>query len=145
MRKKTLSERTAHQREGLWTAEQLIEANQSLEGRQRELFQYLAKTWPKNRYGAYECEICGDWLPFLEPINFMHVIPKGSNGYFGLRPKNIVCGCRDCHFKYDHITHKAIDDPKFGWLIKLKTQLEMQYHRLNKRNLLWQLEMRKVR
>jgi len=78
----------------------------------------------------HRCEVCGELITAFNPVNYAHILPKGSYGFFRIRKKNIRLMCFGCHYKFDHQTHMAKANPLFNWVFKLQEQLSRQYKRL---------------
>ncbi len=78
----------------------------------------------------HKCTVCGKRLPMFSVSYFMHLMSKGSLVQARLDKDNIVVGCYDCHFKFDHQTHMAKEDSKFDFLFEGKEKIKQKY--LNK-------------
>ena len=78
--------------------------------------QMLVEKWmhtaPRN------CQICDTPLHEMHPHNLMHIIPKGLYPALRLFIPNTILACFDCHYCYDHETHKAKADEKFTWVFE---------------------------
>ena len=43
------------------------------------------------------CEVCGTGIASMHPINFSHLLPKGSYRRYKLDERNLVIKCAGCH------------------------------------------------
>jgi len=72
--------------------------------------------------------VSGDEIKNPEPINFSHVIPKGSYPGYRLRKDNIVILTAAEHRLYDHAKHLIKDNPKWKPLFDLHDALVREYN-----------------
>ena len=88
---------------------------------------FKLKLWEEREHVS---EISGQHLG-NEPNSwyFAHVIGKGAYPAFRCKPENIVFMTQKEHFKYDHETDKAKQDPLFDWVFERAEQLKQEYHK----------------
>lgn len=78
----------------------------------------------------HESEISGEAIWEFSPVNFAHILPKGTYGKYRLNKDNIVIMAFHEHMMFDHETHKAKADKRFDWVFEKKERLKAEYNQL---------------
>jgi hypothetical protein len=80
----------------------------------------------------HACEVCGVPLPDEpQPINFSHLLPRGSYRRYKRDPRNIELWCADCHTIWHNTPHKALYGlPGWGVVIDRYYKLRNEAHGL---------------
>lgn len=80
----------------------------------------------------HACRVCG--VPLSDeplPINFSHLLPRGSYRRYKRDPRNIELWCADCHTIWHNTPHKALYGlPGWGVVIDRYHKLRNEAHGL---------------
>lgn len=65
-----------------------------------------SKNWREVRAANIKkfCEVCGKKGALLKPLELHHVLPFHIAPELELLSENLFTACRDCHFKFCHLT-----------------------------------------
>jgi hypothetical protein len=72
------------------------------------------------------CQVSKEPIKDFDIWCFAHVLSKKSFPKFRLYDKNIILVTREIHHQYDNGSSK--DDPRFGWVYELKSNLKAEYN-----------------
>ena len=78
-------------------------------------------------------EISGEFISHPSPINFAHLLAKGTNKYplFKLREDNICIMTADEHQSFDFGRHEKLKkDPRWNWVFEKIESLKEEYMQL---------------
>lgn len=90
-------------------------------GKMLDLFKEI---WEEREHKSY----ISDVGLFFNPWCFAHVLSKQSYPRYKFNKDNIVLLTPEEHFKLDHETHKAKEDPKFDKLFEYADKLKQEYN-----------------
>jgi len=76
------------------------------------------------RSRPHRSEISGQLILNFSPVNFSHVLTKGSRPDLRLNDLNIVLMTFQEHQNWEFHAHKLIDKPEWKWVFLLKDYLK---------------------
>jgi hypothetical protein len=77
----------------------------------------------------HRCVVCDANIPEPAPINFSHLLPKGTYKHYIDNPENIVIKCADCHALWGVERAKnLISRPKWKEICELYYKLLTEYN-----------------
>ena len=80
--------------------------------------------WGLWKRRKHKCSVCGKILYEFNVSFFAHLLPKGRYPELRLVEDNVVVMCFECHYIFDHQTHKAKEDERFEKIFKMKKELQ---------------------